>query len=164
MADQSRDKPRRRKQQAAPQADTELGDPAVLAERFLDLWQDQIAALATDPDVAEQVARLWSQWLIGPTAWRPPVADSPPSARAATRPAKPARHHDAAAQAADREAPVETAGEAPRAAPAAAAPGHGGADVGHLLARLSTLEKRLAALERPAHGRSGSAARRARRR
>jgi len=36
----------------------ETADPAELADRFLDLWQDQLAAVATDPDLAETVAPL----------------------------------------------------------------------------------------------------------
>ena len=71
MTDDSGRKPRRR---ARARGDAEHGDPAVLAERFLDLWQDQIAAVATDPDLAELIARLWSQWLVGPTAWQPAAA------------------------------------------------------------------------------------------
>src|SRR5277367_1040082 len=92
-------------------------DPALLAERFLDLWQDQLAALATDPDLAEQVARLWSQWLVGPTAWQPSTAAAParPSAVRPPRSREPAQPHDTAGQAGGAEAPG--------AAPAAAASG-----------------------------------------
>jgi hypothetical protein len=141
---------------AAPEHETEPGDPAALAERFLDLWQDQLAAIATDPDLAELVARLWGQWLVGPAAWRTPAAETParPAARARTR----------AAKAADEKRPDPAGAEAPGAAAAAAAPRDHGPDVGDLLARLGTLEKRLAALERPPRVRSRAAERRTRRR
>jgi hypothetical protein len=131
-------------------ADTiDPGDPAELADRFLDLWQDQLAAIATDPELAEMVARMWSQWLVGPAAWRSPMTDAP---------AKPA------ARAPRQRAADGARTETPWAAPAAAASRDHGPDVGDLLARLGTLEKRLAALERPPRVRRGTAERRTRRR
>jgi hypothetical protein len=166
MSDPSQSKPRRnraRRPSAEPAPDRATGgpdpaDPAALAERFLDLWQDQLAAVATDPDLAEQVARLWSQWLVGPTAWRPAPAAAParPCAARPARSREPPRHHDTTGQAGDAEAP--------RATPAAAASGDRGADVGDLLARIGTLEKRLAALERTPRRSRGGAERRTRRR
>jgi hypothetical protein len=157
MSDPERDKSKRGKG-ARGAAEAAHADPAALAERFLDLWQDQLAAVATDPDLAELVARLWSQWLVGPTAWRGPAAE------AAATGARGPRAGRARGAARRHEAPVEPGGETPRAAPAAAAPGDRGADVGDLLARLGTLEKRLAALERTPRTRRGGAERRARRR
>jgi hypothetical protein len=160
MSDPSHSKPRRNRAgrpSAEPASAQDHGDPAALAERFLDLWQDQLASVATDPDLAELVARLWSQWLVGPTAWRPAPAAAParPSAARPARPRGP-RQHDTTGKAGDAEAP--------RSAPAAAASGDRGADVGDLLARIGTLEKRLAALERTPRRRSGGAERRTRRR
>jgi hypothetical protein len=166
MSDPSQSKPRRtsaRRPTVEPNADPAPGgpdhaDPAALAERFLDLWQDQLAAVATDPDLAELVARLWSQWLVGPAAWRPPPAAAParPSAARPARPREAPRHHDTTGQAGGAETPGT--------APAAAASGDRGADVGDLLARIGTLEKRLAALERTPHRSRGGAERRTRRR
>jgi hypothetical protein len=132
-------------------------DPAELAERFLDLWQDQLAAIATDADLAELVARLWGQWLVGPAAWRAPAADAPP--RPAARPAR-----SRTAKTHDDKRPDHAGVETPGAAPAAAASRDHGPDVGDLLARIGTLEKRLAALERPPRARSRAAERRTRRR
>jgi hypothetical protein len=131
------------------------GDPTALAERFLDLWQDQLGAIATDADLAELVARMWSQWLVGPAAWRPAATEAParPAARARSR----------APQQSSQEAD-EPRAQTPGAAPAAAPSRDHGPDVGDLLARLGTLEKRLAALERPARVSRGPAERRTRRR
>ena len=33
--------------------------PAALARQYLDLWEDQLAAMAADPDLAEQTARFF---------------------------------------------------------------------------------------------------------
>jgi hypothetical protein len=156
MDDPSPDQPRRRSAKSRRRSrapGTAPPDPERLAERFLDLWQDQLAAIATDPDLAELVARLWTQWLVGPSAWRP-MAAAAPDAETAPRPsphAPDAPPHDAAAQ-------------APGAAPAAAPSRDPEPDVGHLRARLGALEKRLAALERVPRGRRSSPERRSRRR
>ncbi len=79
MADPSHPKSRRRsaKPEAAADSAAERADPAQLAERFLDLWQDQLGAIATDPDLAELVARLWTQWLVGP-GWHSSMGATPP--------------------------------------------------------------------------------------
>ncbi|MBV8167272.1 MAG: hypothetical protein JO021_10795 [Alphaproteobacteria bacterium] len=147
---------------AAPETPGETtadaADPAELADRFLDLWQDQLAAVATDPDLAETVARLWSQWLVGPAAaWRTPTTDMPakPAARAPRQRAADGR---------PPESRPDAKPETPGAPPAAAASGDHGPDVGDLLARIGTLEKRLAALERPPRVRGRAAERRTRRR
>lgn len=42
--------------------DADLPDLETLARRYLDLWQDQWAALAADPDTAESLARLFQIW------------------------------------------------------------------------------------------------------
>jgi hypothetical protein len=38
----------------------ETGDFDRLARRYLDLWQSQLAGLATDPALTEQIARLFA--------------------------------------------------------------------------------------------------------
>ena len=40
-------------------------DPAALARRFLDLWQEQVVAAAADPALAEMMQRL----AAAPAAW-----------------------------------------------------------------------------------------------
>src|ERR1700761_1676237 len=63
-----------------PGASQEL---AALAERFFDLWQDQLAAWASDPQLVAGWERLWASWFmqtggvppgndgVGPTQPRP---------------------------------------------------------------------------------------------
>jgi hypothetical protein len=161
MGDPSQPKPSAATERDAEAADP--GDPAELAERFLDLWQDQLGAIATDPDLAELVARLWSQWLVGPAAWRAPMTEASARPSAARNPrARAARGADDTRP--DDAQPNGPRAEAPGAAPAAAPPRDHGPDVGDLLARLGALEKRLAALERPPRDSRGSAERRTRRR
>jgi hypothetical protein len=61
---------------------------ASLAKRYLDLWQEQLTAMAADPDLAESLARLlaglappgWPQW---PGAAARDGAASGPAAAAA---------------------------------------------------------------------------------
>jgi hypothetical protein len=131
------------------------GDPTRLAEQFLDLWQDQLAAVATDPDLTELVARLWTQWLTGPSGWK-----AAPMGEAAATPRAARPKQAAAGPPQDHEPRTETPGPAP----AAAAPRDDGADLGDLVARLGALEKRLVALERAPRRSSGGAERRTRRR
>ncbi|MDP7380159.1 MAG: hypothetical protein QGF33_02220 [Alphaproteobacteria bacterium] len=102
---------------------------SALAERYLDLCQQHMTALASDHRLAETL-RLWHHW------WR-----------AAGRPAE--RDHGPGDEfGADRPA----AGLSPRR-PAAAGPasGDGGGDLDELRRRLRQLEDRLAALERDSH-------------
>ena len=42
---------------------TEPPDSHDLAKRFLDLWQDQVTAMATDPDLADGLRRWQALWL-----------------------------------------------------------------------------------------------------
>ena len=45
-------------------------DLASLAKRYLDLWQEQLTAMAADPDLAESMARLFAG--LVPPGWAPP--------------------------------------------------------------------------------------------
>src|SRR5262245_8315537 len=90
-----------------------------LTRMFLDLWQDQVSALAADPKTAEHWHRMVELALGMPTAT---------AAAFGLRPA-----HDAAG--------------APGAAAPAAASGLGGHDLGELVRRLAELEGRVAVLE-----------------
>ncbi|HXZ01743.1 MAG TPA: hypothetical protein VEI03_17240 [Stellaceae bacterium] len=45
-------------------------DLASLAKRYLDLWQEQLIAMAADPDLAENLARLLAG--LAPANWPPP--------------------------------------------------------------------------------------------
>jgi ubiquinone biosynthesis protein UbiJ len=90
-----------------------------LARRYLDLWQNQLAGLAGDQALTEQIARLFA-------AANAQVAS--------------------AIQAA--QAPLHGSTSTSPGTPSAAAPsGHGADDVGELRKRLAALEARLAELE-----------------
>jgi hypothetical protein len=104
---------------------------AALAERFFDLWQDQLAAWASDPQLVSGWERLWASWLMQ-TGGIPPADDGGATGRAGR--ARTRRRGGA---------PPAEAG----AAPAAPASGHDAPDLSQLLARLGTLEERLAAME-----------------
>ena len=57
-------------------------DLATLAKRYVDLWQDQLIALAAHPELAEALARLLAA--VPPSSWpagfRDPAADRAASA------------------------------------------------------------------------------------
>jgi len=89
-----------------------------LARRYLDLWQNQLAGMASDQALTEQIARLFA-------AANAQIASVLQAAQGAPHaPSAP-----------------------PGTAPAAAAPGHGADDLGELRKRVETLEARIAELE-----------------
>lgn len=101
-----------------------------LARRFLDLWQDQVAAMAENADVAQQVGRLMTALASGLGA----AADG----RGDARDDKRARRTGSAA----------TTG----AAAASLSSGAGGDGMARLARRLERLEARMARLEAAAGG------------
>jgi hypothetical protein len=120
-----------------------------LAARYLDLWQDQVSAMAADSDLAAAF-----QSLFGPSGWAAMAGASPLAAwqammaqftnvaqTAAGTPAERTSHDPARGQ--RRGANGPTAG----ASAAAAAPDGGDAGLDELARRLAALEARLAALE-----------------
>jgi hypothetical protein len=110
-----------------------------LARRFLALWQEQLVATASDPALADALARMMT---VAGAALAPWTA----ALQAA------ARTRDGSEGATDR------------AAPAAAAPRDGGDAVADLARRLAALEERLAQLEAGARGSGARPRDRARRR
>jgi uncharacterized protein YceH (UPF0502 family) len=92
-----------------------------LARRYLDLWQGQLAGLAADQALTEQIARLFA-------AANAQVASAMQAAQGAHHAATPAS---------------STAGTPP----AAASSGHGADDLGELRRRVEALESRIAELE-----------------
>jgi hypothetical protein len=104
----------------APEND-DAADFDRLARRYLDLWQSQLAGLASDQALTEQIARLFA-------AANTQVAS-------ALEMAQGARH-------------AASSASAPAGTPAAAAsPGYGVDDVGELRKRVEALEARIADLE-----------------
>jgi hypothetical protein len=118
-------------------------DLEALAKRFLDLWQDQVAASVADPALAEWLSRF----LAAPGA---------PGAVAGL--AKHGETPNDAAAFADIFAAM-AAGYTPGAPPAAASSGAGDDRLDELSRRLADCEKRLSALE-PGAGKPGGKPRR----
>jgi polyhydroxyalkanoate synthesis regulator protein len=107
----------------------ENDDPADfdrLARRYLDLWQSQLAGLASDQALTEQIARLFA-------AANTQVASAIEMAQGARHATSPASGQPTSSQTGTPAA--------------AAAPGHGADDVGELRKRVEALETRIAELE-----------------
>src|SRR5258707_2673304 len=119
----------------------EAPDLTSLARRCLDLWQEQVSALAGDPAVAAEVARLLGLLEGGAAAWWQVVASR-------------GKTDGYGAGTATSTGPAGSA-----AAPLS--PAAGGDDLARLAARLAALEERLARLEsgpaRKPRGAGGSA-------
>jgi hypothetical protein len=124
---------------------------AALAERFLDLWQDQMAGWAADPELAELTLRLWSRMM--PPGLMPGFAPMAPQGNQGNA------GGDASKQRDGTEPPQST--PPPRPEAVAAASGDVGDDVRQLLQRISTLEQRLATLETKPRRSRGSSRKRA---
>jgi hypothetical protein len=125
--------------------DRDLDD---LARRFLALWQQQLAAMATDPALAEGMGRMFANF--------GQVGRLFAEASAAMEPSR-----DGTSEA---EADTSASGRTRRSAAAAAAPGDGGMALDELQRRLADVERRLAAVEARAGGRGRGAKPRADRR
>ncbi|WP_245701923.1 MULTISPECIES: hypothetical protein [Thalassobaculum] len=129
-------------------------DAGDLARRFMDLWQTQVQAMATDPEVADAVRRwtaLWTgQGLSGPSA-RPMADGLQPgyapggAASSSSAPASPysAGHDGDSERYRKQQQGRPTAG----AAPAAPVSERGGDDLALILRELRRLEERIARLE-----------------
>jgi hypothetical protein len=104
----------------APEND-DTGDFDRLARRYLDLWQTQLAGLASDQALTEQIARLFA-------AANAQVASALQAAQGG--------HH--AAQPSSTQTGSSSAGSPSR---------HGPDDVGELRKRVEALEARIAELE-----------------
>jgi hypothetical protein len=102
-------------------------DLSALAKRYVDLWQDQLIAMAADPVLAESTARLLAA--LVPSAWPGQADDDVGPHRAA----------------------------APGSAAAGAPFDERDGRVAQLTRRLAALEKRLAAMEARIRGSGSSA-------
>jgi hypothetical protein len=119
-----------------------------LARRFLDLWQQQLSAWATDPELARQMGNF----MAFATASVPKAPFWPGAV--------------APGGSGDGIGGAEAADGAPQrgAAPARAASRGRGVDLGELAQRLAAIERRLARMESGARGTGGSARKGARKR
>ncbi|WP_227421815.1 hypothetical protein [Pacificispira spongiicola] len=120
-------------------------DPAELARRFVDLWQSQISAMGSDPDLTrsmEESVRAWQNFTSSLMAGQGPNAspmDGVMQAMAAWG------QHDAGAQHQKSDRPKTAAGAS-----------DGGERILHELdRRLARIEERLARLESRPSGGSG---------
>jgi hypothetical protein len=114
---------------------TKPPDIDALARRYLDLWQDQLSALAADKDVAELTAKTIEVMNSGLTAMTS-VAETrnPGPGGAGASPQHPSKDHDNT---------IESTG----AETAAATSGRPDNDLAEFSRRLDTLEQRVAQLE-----------------
>ncbi|CAA7624063.1 conserved hypothetical protein [Candidatus Terasakiella magnetica] len=129
-------------------------DFKALARRYLDLWQDQVAAVATDPALAEAVARGVAMMTQSAAA----VAQATGLKCGATAPVggKP--------EADERKTPSSTDGQ-PQAGAQTPAAASDDARLNHdeLARRIGALEERIAVLEAALGGSGGKAAAKPRR-
>ncbi len=137
---------------------SEPPDLHALAQRYLDLWQEQLAGLAEDREVAELMARTIELMNTGAAAFASMAqsAMAPPE-RAAKGGETPKRDGTDTRQKPDAS-PSAAAGRAPGAAAPAAAPDGGESGLYQLARRLAALEERIAALEAGGPTRRGRAA------
>jgi hypothetical protein len=113
-------------------------DFKALARRYLDLWQEQVAAMANDPALADVVAQGIAMMTQVPATILQAAAagaSSPTQARAA----------DAGPSSASQSEPCQP--DSAGAAPVAAAPDGARLDPDGLARRLAAAEERIAALE-----------------
>jgi hypothetical protein len=130
---------------------SEQADLDELARRYLDLWQDQMTALAGDPDFAEALQQLMTAMSIPGGAPGPAVPEFWRAWPAMMTGQQPGQQTEVSAD-------DGTGGVAPGSPAAATAPDGGGPDLDFLTRRLATLEDRIAALEAGAkRGRRGTA-------
>ncbi|HSR71393.1 MAG TPA: hypothetical protein VLL72_03330 [Kiloniellales bacterium] len=149
---------------------SEPADLDELARRYLDLWQDQMSALATDEDFARMLQQLMTSMGLA-AATSPAALAAWPAMMAGLTPGSPAEPN-ADGQSRDRsETRTRDGGRDGGARPsasgaaAAAASSDGGlARLDELAERLAGLEQRLAALEAGAGGGRRRAPARARKR
>jgi hypothetical protein len=126
--------------------DSEMED---LAKQYLDLWQDQMTALASDNDFVAAWRKMAEAMGFNPAAggFGAPAGD--PSALLRSMMAgmaPPAAKQEAGGDDGD-EQPAADEGAAAGSAPPAAAPERGGHDLDLIARRLALLEERVAELE-----------------
>ncbi|WP_244511160.1 hypothetical protein [Magnetospirillum fulvum] len=127
---------------------------AALARRYLDLWQQQVAALSSDPAMAEAVAKGVAMM----TGCAAAMAEAAGIAVAATSPNNKARADEPTESPTPQPATGPAAATTPdRAASVAAPPADPSGDAVWLAGRLAALEERVAVLE-AALGRTGGPA------
>lgn len=121
-------------------------DLALLAKRYLDLWQNQLGAMANDPVLAQNIAQVLEA--MGKSAQLMTAA-----AFSAEEIGKTGE------KSGDETTPTnQSSNSAPRPAPAFAQPAFGPSDWAKLDNRLALIEERLNSLESQSEGRRRKAA------
>ena len=117
-----------------------------LAKQYLDLWQDHMQGMATDPQVAETMSQMTQMMTGSATAF---AALAQQAMNAGKQPPKEADSDDQQDDGNAAPGPAANGSGAPAPDPA-----HGGADVdlAELARRLDGIERRLADLEAGAAG------------
>jgi hypothetical protein len=134
--------------------DTDKAAIEGLARSFLDLWQDQLAAVAGDADLAETLNRMFAAWNLGAVAHMPGGW----AKRGQTRNGADGAANETGQQRGRNSAASATSSPAGSAASATPS-GGGGGELDQLKRRIAVLESRLAALETgAARGRRGAPA------
>ncbi|GAB4357710.1 MAG: hypothetical protein Kow00114_09470 [Kiloniellaceae bacterium] len=128
----------------------QLADLEELARRYVDLWQDQMTSLASDPEFAESLQKVMATMGVAagglPALWAAwPAAMGTVMAAARTGQESGREIHGEPAGGKRDNGGSGAAAAGPAAA--AAAPDGGGADLGVLQERLAALEQRVASLE-----------------
>ncbi|MFV3073106.1 hypothetical protein [Niveispirillum fermenti] len=139
-----------------------------LARRYLDLWQDQWAALCADPAVADSMARTMTAFgqtaitfngmleqALGSAKAGNPWLDMMKSLWPGAAAAQGTQSHD---ERQDARGTGRPAAAAPGTAPAGAASGDGAGDLAQLSGRIAALERELAALAPQPEGEGGGTA------
>ncbi len=126
----------------APMTDTP--DFTALAREYIDLWEDQLAAMAADPTLTEQSARFFGA-MGGAEAAANPMATAQMAAMA--QQFMTLAGLAAGGTANDGDANRSTSGPTAGSAPAAVASGDGAQQLAELASRLAALEERLDRLE-----------------
>ncbi len=127
-----------------------MSDPPdlhALAQRYLDLWQEQLAGLAEDREVAELMARTIALMNPGAAAFASMAqsATAPPEGEA--KGGEPAKRDGTDTKQKPGAGPSAAAGRAPGTQAPGAARGAADDDLAECARRLGALEKRVATLE-----------------
>lgn len=150
---------------------------AKLAQQYLDLWQNQMTALANDPEIARSLERLYAGLGLTPQEAGGGVSPRPDPEVAAAWQSWPAllaafagqmlenqkgtkTEHGTAGEAEESDARKEHGGSERRkagSAPAAAQSDGGQPDMDELTRRLALLEQQISAMESGSKGKRGSA-------